>query len=57
MAAHEEITTEELRLAELEALDEGRIVAQQNLEEYHLLMSNAFNNDRDFDLFNKVIWS
>ena len=46
LAIQEELTEEEnawLRLAELEALDEKRLEAQQNLERYQARLSRAFN--------------
>lgn len=46
VAVHKEITTEEkanLCLAELETLDENRLMAQQNLELYCHQMSKASN--------------
>ncbi|XP_031127436.1 uncharacterized protein LOC116029524 [Ipomoea triloba] len=61
LAIQEGLTDEEnakLRLAELEALDEKRLQAQQSLECYQARMSRAFNKrvrTRSFQIGNKVL--
>lgn len=60
LAIHEEMTDEEkpnIRLAELKALDEDRLPAQQNLELCRQQMSNAFNEVFNSDHLKNVIWS
>ncbi|XP_070036675.1 uncharacterized protein [Nicotiana tomentosiformis] len=61
LAIQEGITDEEnaqLRLAELEALDEKRLEAQQNLESYQARLSRAFNKrvrPRSFQVGDQVL--
>lgn len=56
MAIHEEITTEEKssqHFAKLKAVDEDRLVLQQNLELYSQRMFKAFNKGMRLRSFQK----